>query len=1135
MDYSVEPKVSSRREQASNVKGRARTPGKSRSERFQDRQRVDVTSGQTCIERNNVSRRNADDVPVVRRDKGKHRKQGSGSDIKKDDELVKHMSNLPGYLQKKERGEDVQGNVLSFGVLDWKRLENWKSNEKFIPSRRYTIASSSGSDTSCMAGGSSTYSSAARQRRNYVSQRTQAPANVPRPNSSHEERSGVRSQGKVTKLQGYEAAQRSNVDVKRNLYAKDKFSGIYIDREKRSESHNRNKSAREHSSLDRRKEALSTSSHVTERGQEFKTNSVVSKEIDVPRQSCEHESIVLLLPKSSPSKCGSGTESFQLPKFRNSVDKNIEVHSNPCDFPPEEELHYLELDGKMPHSSPLPRRVATNVKPCSPLDDVSGMHQMPKEMPTIPLCTKDVEIKRSRLDPLNKTRQTLNHIMCVEPVTPSNHLSCSNTSKMAINPFLKEGTSVPQSDSSSAAVESGPVRSESYAGLEVSSRGDISASSRAISRNSTTTDSPGRLDQDTSEQPATVGRHTSPGRRFTFSWMTKSLNFKESTSLPPLSSPAKVKSGPLISEAFRGLDEIERHNAIAGNSAQLSPLTTTETPRRLDQHLAEQPDTVGQPPSPGRFSFSRMTRSFSSKEGPSVPCLTTSCAAKSRAVGSDASDTLDKLDRDKLSLKNSARFSLSSSTAETPRIFDHYVAEQPNTGGRHLSPSRRFSFSSRPKISRSLDFKEAFSGPQLSSYATVKSKPAGLRSSAGLDKFNQHNVSSSNRARSSPLRRLLDPLLRPRVVNSAETVKPSEEKSTSASLKPVTASELLQNQKHESSNVQALLQLTRKNGLPLFKLVVENGTDILAAAVKQLPAPGDDASSLIYALYSVHEIKNKNGGWMSQGSRGKRSSFGYNVIGQMKVSNSSPLDYSGCNVNYQFMSRECVLYSVEIEQGNKDMPELKPSKELAAILIKNPYQKDKNGKQGNDNLCSEERSTEPFLENACNGRETGDSSSTTVILGGVHGLPDKVMPSPSLVWRYGGSCDCGGWDVGCKLQILTTQDQKRNSRLSSSCCTGLDLFFKGGHHVKRPCFSLAPFKTGVYSVEFDSSISLLQSFFISVAFLSCQKQNEIFEGMLDSNTSTEPKIDAMKFPTALQKDISAKYVTKPPASPVGRV
>lgn len=49
---------------------------------------------------------------------------------------------------------------------------------------------------------------------------------------------------------------------------------------------------------------------------------------------------------------------------------------------------------------------------------------------------------------------------------------------------------------------------------------------------------------------------------------------------------------------------------------------------------------------------------------------------------------------------------------------------------------------------------------------------------------------------------------------------------------------------------------------------------------------------------------------------------------------------------------------------------------------------------------------------------------TTVILNSDdHGLPKNGVPS-SLIqwWRSGGSCDCGGWDVGCKLRILTNKN-----------------------------------------------------------------------------------------------------------------
>lgn len=52
---------------------------------------------------------------------------------------------------------------------------------------------------------------------------------------------------------------------------------------------------------------------------------------------------------------------------------------------------------------------------------------------------------------------------------------------------------------------------------------------------------------------------------------------------------------------------------------------------------------------------------------------------------------------------------------------------------------------------------------------------------------------------------------------------------------------------------------------------------------------------------------------------------------------------------------------------------------------------------------------------------------------------------------------------------------------------------------------------------------------MSIAFLSSQKLHEIFEGVLDARNFTQPNSEKMDFP------IAAKYVTKPPPSPVGRV
>lgn len=442
----------------------------------------------------------------------------------------------------------------------------------------------------------------------------------------------------------------------------------------------------------------------------------------------------------------------------------------------------------------------------------------------------------------------------------------------------------------------------------------------------------------------------------------------------------------------------------------------------------------------------------------------------------------------------------SSTASESSKRFYHDIAEQPGAKGRPSSPNRRFSFN-LGKMTRSLSFKEGSGVPQLSSrYTSVKSGPVKSEASSSFEHLNRDSGNASGRSRSSPLRRLLDPLLKPKGAHSAEVVQ------------LMNRGELLQTKKHGLSCVQALLQLTVKNEVPFFKLVVDNSSDILAAAVKKLPTTGKDDSSLIYSFYSVHEIKKKNGRWMNQGSKEKSVGFGYNVVGQMKVSSS-------CD---QYVVRESVLYSVDSGQADKRMPEFMPNRELAAIIVKDPSgeNSDRDGQ-----ICK---------------------STVVVLPGGVHSLPSHGVPSPLITrWRSGGSCDCGGWDVGCKLQVLSNREE--TSEITRPCvpCSSadcLDLFYQGGHEQNKKSFSLALVKNGLYSLEYDTSISLLQAFSICIAVVSSQKLAHIFQVHDLSEAKEEKKFpeamtdnDRMKAPTTAQGEAPAKYVSYPPASPVGRV
>ncbi|KAI3801331.1 hypothetical protein L1987_29435 [Smallanthus sonchifolius] len=444
-------------------------------------------------------------------------------------------------------------------------------------------------------------------------------------------------------------------------------------------------------------------------------------------------------------------------------------------------------------------------------------------------------------------------------------------------------------------------------------------------------------------------------------------------------------------------------------------------------------------------------------------------------------------------------------TPVTPvKKSDVDINEPATEGKRPSSSNRRFSFS-LGKMARSFSFKESSNTtsavPQLSpAYISVRSGPVNFQASSP-DSVN-HNRSKSaatNPSRSSPLRRILDPLLKLKGVHLDEKVHKSKLDRNPNTVTPVNKNASLHSKKHRLCNVQALLQLTLKNGIPFFKLVVESGSDILAAAVKKLPS-GKDDTSLIYAFYSVHETKKKIGSWIYQSSKEKGYGFGYNIVGQMKISSSYHAEFSGPEKDL-YVVRESVLYSSDTTRTDEKTLDSILDGELAAIIVKNP----------SDEICG----------------DIGSCKSTAVVLpDGVHSWPNSGSPSPLIDrWRSGGACDCGGWDIGCQFHILSHQHET----IKTTNC--LDLSFQVGNK-NRFSFRLVSLEEGLYSLEYDPSMSMLQAFSICVAVVSSQKLTHIFQ----VNYVPESKSENIQPPTSDTKVKSREeFVSKPPASPVGRV
>lgn len=358
------------------------------------------------------------------------------------------------------------------------------------------------------------------------------------------------------------------------------------------------------------------------------------------------------------------------------------------------------------------------------------------------------------------------------------------------------------------------------------------------------------------------------------------------------------------------------------------------------------------------------------------------------------------------------------------KISDQETTELAATKGRHPSPNNRFSFS-LGRLGRSLSFKEGSDAPQLpSTHVSFRSGPIFSDASGSVDNLKVEKAKGHNRARSSPLRRLLDPLLKHKEVCTL----PSNETNSSLKGSLKTSGPLCSysKEKQEAYWVRALLQLTVKNGLPLFKFVVDSNDTVLLSTMKNLTSSGKDDSGRNYTFYSVNEIKRKSGGWISQGSKAKSGGYAYNVVGQMKVS-SSEFSRIGGLESERYMVRESVLLGVELKQGNDDLQKFIPNRELAAAIVKVPCKNSSLHEQPADKNLMEKCFVKSSYEDLCSyntGEDAFSNSSIVILPDGIHTTPKDGKPSPLIDrWKSGGLCDCGGWDVGCKLRVISNENK----------------------------------------------------------------------------------------------------------------
>ncbi|VAI07352.1 unnamed protein product [Triticum turgidum subsp. durum] len=509
---------------------------------------------------------------------------------------------------------------------------------------------------------------------------------------------------------------------------------------------------------------------------------------------------------------------------------------------------------------------------------------------------------------------------------------------------------------------------------------------------------------------------------------------------------------------------------------------------------------------------------------------------------------------------------LGTSSSATRDTFVCAAVTKGENGNRHKSPvsvcKKPLMISSKFTDMDVLPDRHLVSGLNgVNRCSSLKEAPSPRRPDTSVDKINEDKRSNS-RGRRSPLRRMLDPLLKPR--QSSTSVAPTQPSfvpkchlSTNINKQSlnlegsgsqnVQRSERYLNQERDSTTTrQALLQLAWKNGLPLFMLSYGD-SDILAATVRRKGISDKDDLESAYTLFTVEEPKKKSGAWITAGNKNKKHQLVSSIVGEMRISRRKS---RCCHAKDFHVHREFVLVGSELLPTPEEPGDSHISREIGAFIsavpqtVESPHQSSSQNSSRDSSApigCSC-----PPLGNIYRNMTNASSAPASVIAilpNGFHGASTSGQPLPLMErWRSRGSCDCGGWDEGCTLSVLTDNTQGNQGCKSIQVnqtqdgSHRFDLLSQGRSREDRHAFSMVSFKEGLYAVEFRSSIALLQAFAMCIVMLhgrSPVRTQADLPTSQDDAVFADHKLKAMA--AAGQGRAPASYVPRqPPLSPVGR-
>ncbi|KAJ3681888.1 hypothetical protein LUZ60_014461 [Juncus effusus] len=473
--------------------------------------------------------------------------------------------------------------------------------------------------------------------------------------------------------------------------------------------------------------------------------------------------------------------------------------------------------------------------------------------------------------------------------------------------------------------------------------------------------------------------------------------------------------------------------------------------------------------------------------------------------------------------------------------------------------------------------------------------PVSILSKSFSTKFGSFDHGSSKpHSSSSPFKRMLNPLKRSKSMkhsplSESETLKRNglSRKSLLNEFSKATNNKTEENLVVQSdgqdqisdailspAHLRATLKLDSKNGCPNFEFSVKDPVEILSAKTWK-------TENKLNWVYTFHGTSTK------RVSIKEKTVSGNPIIGQMQVScylcsekcekgnlrNSAETEFILYDIN-QARRRNSNAIAEERISCNSDSPliptpcnypwsqsELYTQLETAAIVVRTPFEQmerkeTERGMKGKGMEGERERERGERERRGMEGKEGERGREVRVVVPvGQHGESEEGSPAGLLErWRYGGGCDCGGWDMGCPINVFGNgngceEEFGKNQHFS--------LFLEGSKE-KLPAISIVPDGEGQYLVDFHAQLSSLQAFAMCVSLLHCSEtappmgeeknKNKLYSSSLKlileeevrhliEAVSSEEKMKIVNINNnKMVEQISQSFVVDhPPFSPMGRV